>query len=60
VAILGCTEDAGDERSYSILDPKWTSPVTTTYTVDVEKTTRTLVIKVDRNPETLEQFKKKK
>ena len=60
VAIFGCTEDAGGDKIYSLLDPKWTSPSTTDYTVDVQKATKNLVIKVDRNPETREQFKSKK
>jgi len=60
VAIIGVIEETDDGRFYSLLDPKWTGPATTEFTVDVEKTTKNLVIKVDRNPETLEQFKSKK
>jgi hypothetical protein len=60
VAILGATEDIGGELLYSILDPKWNSPATTELTVTIEKTTRNLEIKVDRNPETREQFKNQK
>ncbi|MDR0869893.1 MAG: hypothetical protein LBN39_03790 [Planctomycetaceae bacterium] len=60
VAVLGFTEDAGGDKIYSYLDPKWTSPSTSNFSVNVEKTTRNLEIKVERNPETLEQFKQKK
>jgi hypothetical protein len=60
VYILGLTEDLGGDLIYSVLDPKWTSPSTTGLTVTVEKTTRNLEIKVDRNPETHEQFRNKK
>jgi len=60
VAVIGVIEELDDGRFYSLLDPKWTSPSTTDYTVDVQKTTKNLVIQVDRNPETLEQFKSKR
>ena len=60
VAILGYTEYAGGDNICSLLDPKGTSPPTTDDTVDVQKTTRNVMIKVDRNPETLEQFKSKR
>jgi hypothetical protein len=51
VGIFEATEYLEDGRSYSILDPKWNSPLTSGLTVTVEKTTRNLEIKVDRNPE---------
>jgi hypothetical protein len=57
VCILGATEDLGGDNIYSLLDPKWNSPSTSNLTVTVENTTRNLEIKVDRNPETREQFK---
>jgi hypothetical protein len=60
VGILGVTEDLGGDNIYSILDPKWNSPATSDFTVTVEKTTRNLEIKVDRNPESREQFRNKK
>ncbi|MDR2439849.1 MAG: hypothetical protein LBE12_10830 [Planctomycetaceae bacterium] len=60
VYILGATEDLGGDNIYSILDPKWNSPSTSDFTVTVEKTTRNLEIKVDRNPESREQFLNKK
>jgi hypothetical protein len=60
VYFLGLTEDLGGESIYSILDPKWNSPSTTDLTVTIEKTTSNLEIKVDRNPETREQFQNKK
>jgi hypothetical protein len=50
VCILGFTEDLGGSSVYSFLDEKWTNPSTTDYTVEVQKTTKNLVIKVDRNP----------
>jgi hypothetical protein len=60
VGILGVTEDIGGESIYSILDPKWNSPSTSNLTITVENTTRNLEIKVDRNPESREQFLNKK
>jgi hypothetical protein len=60
VGILGVTEDLGGELIYSILDPKWNSPSTSNLTITVERTTRNLEIKVDRNPESHEQFRNKK
>ena len=50
VAIIGANTSTGDDGTYYLLDPKWTSPSTSEYTVEVQKTTRNLVIEVDRNP----------
>ena len=63
VSIFGAVEGIGDgrnERIYQLLDSKWTSPSTSDYMIEVKKTTRNLVIKVDRNPQTLEQFEKRR
>ncbi len=55
VGILAATEDLGDEVSYSLVDPKWGSPKTSGYTLDVDRTISKYEIKVDRNLETREQ-----
>lgn len=59
VGILAATEDLGDEISYSLVDPKWNSPKTSGFTIDVTETTRHYEIKVERNPETREQTLKR-
>ncbi|MDR1962935.1 MAG: hypothetical protein LBQ50_04070 [Planctomycetaceae bacterium] len=57
VGILGVTEELNDGTIYSLLDPKWNSPSTSGFSVTIEKTTKNLEIKVDRNPVTREQSK---
>ncbi|MDR3108357.1 MAG: hypothetical protein LBU65_01540 [Planctomycetaceae bacterium] len=60
VGIIGATEDLGGDKIYSILDPKWNGPTTSGFSVTVDKTTKNLEIKVDRNPQSREDFQKKK
>ncbi|MDR1925129.1 MAG: hypothetical protein LBQ66_12225 [Planctomycetaceae bacterium] len=61
VSILGASEllpaeKLEDEKVYSFIDPKWESPLTSDLTITIDKSTSNIVIKVDRNPITKEQF----
>ena len=47
VAIIGATS-GDDESTIDLVAQKWTSPSTSDYTIEVKKTTRNLVIEVDR------------
>jgi hypothetical protein len=60
VRIIGATEDLGGDKIYSVVDPKWENASTSGFSVTVDKTTKNLEIKVDRNPMSREQFSGKK
>ena len=50
VSIVGAI-DYGMSGGYSLIDPKWSNPETSGMTIDVDKKTKFLEIKVDRNPQ---------
>lgn len=52
VAVIGAFVDLDPSgfKIHDLVDPKWTSPATSGLKVDVDKTTKFLEVKVDRNP----------
>ena len=50
VSIVGANEENALFGVHSLIDTKWVNPETSGMTVDVDRKTRFLEIKVDRNP----------